>query len=138
MWRQPRFVARVDVLDFEMAAIGDDIDPLDAEDRARRFGRLFQQARIDDPVAIVSGDVRHAGFYRPGTCTGIPSQFSHGLLDSGTRQRRAVRGHAPASKGAPDPLWLPITLGTVSRSKRQVCRTRFPGDSELWHAPPAD
>ena len=33
-------IARFDVLDLEVAAIGDDIDPLAAEDRAGRFGRL--------------------------------------------------------------------------------------------------
>ena len=47
---EPRFVAGVDVLDLEVAAIGDDIDPLDTEDRTRRFGGLLQQTHFDDLV----------------------------------------------------------------------------------------
>jgi hypothetical protein len=50
MGREPRFVAGFDVLDLEVAAIGDDVDPLDAEDRTGRFGGLFQQAHIDDLI----------------------------------------------------------------------------------------
>src|ERR1700680_4657357 len=36
-------LASLDVLDLEVAAIGDDVDPLDAENRAGRFGSLARR-----------------------------------------------------------------------------------------------
>ena len=42
MRRQSRLLASLDVLAFEIATIGDDIDRLDFEKGAGRFGGLFQ------------------------------------------------------------------------------------------------
>jgi hypothetical protein len=42
MGRQPRLFAGLDVLDLEVAAIGDDIDILDIENDVGRLGGLFQ------------------------------------------------------------------------------------------------
>jgi hypothetical protein len=44
MGRQARFFAGLDVLDLEVAAIGNDIDILDIENGAGRLGGLGQQA----------------------------------------------------------------------------------------------
>jgi hypothetical protein len=43
MGRQPRLFAGLDVLDLEIAAIGNDIDILDIENGAGRLGGLGQQ-----------------------------------------------------------------------------------------------
>ena len=47
---QSRLLASLNVLAFEIAPIGDDIDCLDTEDFARRLGRLLQQAHVHDLV----------------------------------------------------------------------------------------
>ena len=46
----PAFLAGLDVLDLEVTPIGDDIDALDVEDDAGRFGCLHQQADVHDLV----------------------------------------------------------------------------------------
>ena len=43
-------LASLDVLDFEVAAVGDDVDRLDAQNFAGRLGGLRQQAHVDDLV----------------------------------------------------------------------------------------
>ena len=43
-------LASLDILDFEVAAIGDDVDRLDAQDFAGRLRGLRQQARVHDLV----------------------------------------------------------------------------------------
>jgi hypothetical protein len=40
----------VNVLDLEVAAIGDDVDPFHTKDRLGRFGRLRQEAHVDNLV----------------------------------------------------------------------------------------
>ena len=50
MGRQPRLFAGLNVLDLEVAAIGDDIDILDIENGAGRLGGLFQQAHVHDLI----------------------------------------------------------------------------------------
>jgi hypothetical protein len=50
MGREHRLLAGLDVLDLEVTPIGDDIDALDVEDDAGRFGCLHQQADVHDLV----------------------------------------------------------------------------------------
>ena len=50
MGRQPRLFAGLNVLDLEVAAIGDDIDILDIENGAGQLGGLFQQAHVHDLI----------------------------------------------------------------------------------------
>jgi len=45
-----RRLASLDVLGFEIAAIGDDVDRLDAEDFSRGLGGFRQQPHVDDLV----------------------------------------------------------------------------------------
>src|ERR1700730_17753493 len=47
---EPRLLAGLDVLDLEVTPIGDDIDALDVEDDAGRFGCLHQQGDVHDLV----------------------------------------------------------------------------------------
>ena len=42
--------ASIDILDLEVTLVGDDGDPLDAENLLCRFGGLCQQTHIDDLV----------------------------------------------------------------------------------------
>ena len=46
----PGLLAGLDVLDLEVAAVGDDVDRLDTENAAGRFGGLRQQAHVDDLI----------------------------------------------------------------------------------------
>src|ERR1700732_92106 len=48
---QARLIAGHDILDLEVATVGDNVDPLDAEDGAGGFSRLLQQAHVDDLVS---------------------------------------------------------------------------------------
>ena len=50
MGLHPGLLAGLDVLDLEIAAVGDDRDPLDAENLLGRLRRPGEQAHIDDLV----------------------------------------------------------------------------------------
>ena len=47
---QPAFSRGLDILDLEVAAVGDDIDRLDVQNLAGRFCGLRQQAHVHDLV----------------------------------------------------------------------------------------
>ncbi len=80
---QPGFLASLDVLDFEVAAIGDYIDGNYIEDGAGRLGGLGQQAHVHDLIGH--------GLFDDHFVLGVDGDLDV-VADSNFR----MRGHRPA------------------------------------------